>query len=305
MKRQQRGVAMLTAIVLVALATIIAASVAFNNAMTSRRAASVLTFDQALLYVGGAEAVAAYALSEDRGNTDDGSENWARPYGPLEIVPGVWLEARIEDSTGRFNLNSLVDSNGDRDEEAIKIFERLLELLNLEPKWASMFADWIDKDLEPAFPEGGEDTLYSAQDPGYRPPNAPVTSVSELLALPGFNRDRDRYKELLPYVTALPRDASINTCTASGKLLDALTNQKSFSLIDLPKRRETSCFPTKADVANAMGTDPIKDWRYAERSNYFRLRSFVSIGTTEFALYSLLHRDGKKISSVLRTYGAD
>ena len=38
---RQRGVALLTAVVLVALATLTATAIAFNNAMTARRAAAV------------------------------------------------------------------------------------------------------------------------------------------------------------------------------------------------------------------------------------------------------------------------
>ena len=62
--RQQRGVALLVAILLVAFGTIIAAAMAYDNAMTARRAAATFEFDQALLAAEGAEALAAYALQQ-------------------------------------------------------------------------------------------------------------------------------------------------------------------------------------------------------------------------------------------------
>lgn len=300
MRGRQRGVAMLTAIILVALATIIAASVAFNNAMTARRGAAVLTFDQALLYAGGAEAVAAYALTNDGGSADHYGEDWAKPYGPLEIVPGVWLEARIEDPTGRFNINSLIDKDGNTDQKAVDIFVRLLESLDIDRKYAGLFADWIDVDISPNQPDGGEDTLYSARDPGYRPPNAPVTSTTELMALPDF--DRETYDKMKNFVTALPREATINTCTASAEVLNALTGE-SFSQEGLLKSRQNGCFPQTSDLSNVQ--IPVDGWRISQKTDYFVLRSIVSIGTTEFALYSLLQRNGKKVSTILRTYGAD
>ena len=71
----------------------------------------------------------------------------------------------------------------------IQQFTRLLEALQLESKWATLLADWIDADVEPNGFEGGEDTLYLAQNPAYRAPNAPIVSISELLALPGFGID--------------------------------------------------------------------------------------------------------------------
>ena len=64
-RRTQRGVALLTAILLVALATIVASALAYRNAMTARRGAASFAFDQALLFAQGAEALAAYALKQD------------------------------------------------------------------------------------------------------------------------------------------------------------------------------------------------------------------------------------------------
>ena len=51
-RRQQRGVALLTAIVLVAIAAVIATTIAFNSAMTARRAIAVFTVAQALRFTG-------------------------------------------------------------------------------------------------------------------------------------------------------------------------------------------------------------------------------------------------------------
>ena len=59
---RQRGIAMLVAILLVALGTIIAAAVAYESAMTARRSTATLSFDEALLVSEGAEALAAYGL---------------------------------------------------------------------------------------------------------------------------------------------------------------------------------------------------------------------------------------------------
>lgn len=304
--RRQRGVAMLTAIILVALATIVAATIAFNNAMAARRGTAVLTFDQGIVYAQAAEAMAAYVLREDAGQFDDYTENWAQPYGPLEVVPGVWLEARVEDLHGRFNINTVVDQDGVPDPKAIERFEYLLRSLDIEERWASLFADWIDRDLQPA-PDGGEDTLYSAQDPGYRAPNAPVTSTSELLALPGFGPER--YQKLAPYIAALPPGSTVNPCTAPGLVLNALIDEDQFDDESLARSRQNGCFPTKQDLMANRPADISQQLqqRVDDKSRFFRLRSFVSIGTQEFALYSLLLRaqPGGQVLPVQRTYGPD
>ena len=113
--KRERGVALLTAIILVALATIVAAGIAFKNGMTARRTSSAFMFDQAIQYAAATEAMAAYVLREDRknkGSTDDFTEDWARPYGPVELTPGsgIWLEAQLDDAMklyGRLGVTSV------------------------------------------------------------------------------------------------------------------------------------------------------------------------------------------------------
>ena len=63
MPARQRGIALLVAILLVALGTIIAASIAYENAMTARQRRCGSTLDQSVL-VGERprEALAAYGL---------------------------------------------------------------------------------------------------------------------------------------------------------------------------------------------------------------------------------------------------
>lgn len=297
---KQQGVALLTAIILVALTTMIAAAIAFNTAMSARRISSAIDFDVALQLAGGAEALAAWGLSEDSKNAaqeDTAEEPWAQPVGPIEVAPGVQLQAQLIDLQGRFNLNSLVDDTGKKNPKAYDIFKRLLQNLNLEPKWADMVLDWIDKDDLPE-PNGAEDNVYSSETPPYRPPNAPMTSVSELLALKDFGPER--YAKLKDYVAALPRSQTIdstpiNLCTAAGPLIDALMNSQQFTgnPQGLQLLRKGKCFPTQSDVQtqNPAELQEIKDQiGIGTTSQYFRLTSLIRIGTSQFALYSFLQR---------------
>ena len=317
MRRRQRGIAMLVAILLVALATILAAAIGFKSAMAARRGTAALSLDQSVLVAEAAEALAAYALREDikGGKTIDYSgEAWGQPLGPVEVVPGVILEAYVEDATGRFNLNSLVSQGQDGriavDLNALHDLEHLMENLEIEPKWASLIADWIDPDSQP-LPDGAEDSAYAAQDPPYRAPNTYITSPSELLALPGFGRDR--YLKILPYVTALPPGATINTCSAGGVLLDALIGENHREFSDeqrLAKSRENGCFPTKDEFTQSLGADSDAQQRLANRvsqtSEYFRLTSVVTIGSADFNLYSLLQRDANgQVHVLMRSFTPD
>jgi general secretion pathway protein K len=310
---------MMVAILLVAFGTILAAGIAFKSAMAARRSTATLSMDQSLLVAEAAEALAAYALRESKKAAGAGAnaqthvgEAWAQPLGPVEVVPGIVLEAYVQDETARFNLNSLVNDDGVVDPIAVEKLEDLMEQVGIERKWASVFADWIDTDTQP-LPNGAEDSAYAAQDPPYRAPNTVVTSTSELLALPEFGRER--YVKLAPFVTALPRDARINICTASGPLLDSLVEagyrQYSQDPELLAKEREQNgCFPALTAYQQSFSNQ--EDWtqkvqpRVKETSDYFRLTSIVTIGSAEFTLYSLLWREPSgQVRVMMRSFSPD
>jgi general secretion pathway protein K len=332
---RQRGIALLVAIMLVALGTIIAAAIAYENAMTARRSSATFALDESVLVAEAAESLAAFGLREvwrsDRNHTYIG-QGWDKPVGPVEVVPDVMLTASLEDMQGRFNLNNLVKTDGQVDQVQFVAFEQLLASLGIEPKWAGYVVDWIDPDIMPTNPEGAEDSVYLGQTPPYRTANMYITSTSELLALPGFGHDR--YRKLEPFVTALPYGTALNLCTAPGAVLDAyIPGRQEFGLDPegLAKNRQAAgaCFPKLTDYQAAGGGtgggppgQPVGAQRtptpgngggpggdtpsFVEHSNYFKLTSYVTIGTTEFNLYSVLVQDGSgQVRPILRSYTPD
>lgn len=319
--RHERGVALLAAIILVAIATIIAATIAFKSAMSARRGIASLSFEHSVLVAEGAEALAAYALKQDADDggttsTDSYLDQWARPFGPMEIYPGVILEASVEDLQGRFNLNSLVNSELKVDSEAHGEFQRLLLALQLEPEWADKIADWIDADSEASGFQGMEDNGTTSQTPPYRTANTILTSTTELLALPGFGRER--FQKLAPYVAALPPKTALNVCTAPGIVLDALIADGYREYGDaeaLANNRKTGCFPTLEQYYQRLSENrtapgdaeklPSVKPHFVDSSNYFRLTSVITLGGTEFALYSLLSRQGTVIRVAQRSFTPD
>jgi general secretion pathway protein K len=310
-RHAQQGIALITAIVLVAIATVLATSIGFAAVMAARRASASFGSDQALLAAEGAEAMAGYALKQSGATSgiDSPDQAWAQPYGPYPLAAGVTLQfAQIEDQQGKFNINNLADG-GATDPESVQEFQRLLQLIGLEPKWAALMADWIDQDDMPNDPDGAEDSVYLGQTPPYRPPNLPITSISELMALPGFGRER--FNRLAPYISALPPGTQINICTASGVLLDALSAKTEYSgasstLSDL--RSQGGCAPSLAVFNTSLSAQQqsVLARRIGTGSNYFRLRTFITIGTARFSLYSLLYVDGGgQIRPIIRTFGTE
>jgi general secretion pathway protein K len=348
--RQQRGVALIIALILVALATILATKLTFDGFLERRRAIGVMAAEQALHFGLGAEALAADALAQDQqmsASQTTLAAPWAQPTQPLPITPqddpegepiGT-LQGQVEDMQGRFNLNNLArviqgsggantglnvnstnpingNSSGNanngaqapvQDPQPLEQFQRLLIAVGLEPKWAAIARDWIDADDLPGSPDGAEDSIYTSQTPPYRTGNWPMMSPTELMNLPGFGADR--YRKIAPFVTALPTaTAPINICTAPSEVLESLAPSLNgeYGPQVLAAGRKNGCFPDLNTFRTVVGPQALQAiaQRYGTTSNYFRLTTRITLGTTEFTLYSLLLRgNGGKVTPLLRSFG--
>lgn len=298
---RQRGVALIMAVLMVALATILAVSVASEGYMDQRRTSTMTSIDQAYELGLGAEALAAEVLQDDAPKDDNLGEAWATPI-VLPVDEGAGeIKGRLEDLQGRFNLNNLLNPDGSRNDSGVRQFRRLLELLTIDVRYADLTLDWIDADTNTE-PFGAEDSAYAGQSPAHLTPNIPITRTSELMSVVGMKQAD--YEKLEPYVAALPvQDSKLNICTASGYVLDSLNSsliQYSNDLAGLNKSREANgCFPTINDVKTSFAQD--NDFKLLLQDNpdylvqttsYFRASILVTLGTTEVALYSVLQRNG-------------
>jgi general secretion pathway protein K len=318
MKQRQRGVALVMAVLIMALATILATEVGFRGFLDQRRTMNTFSLDQSFEIALGGEAWASDVLRRDKMQSsqhDDFTEEWATPIPPIpldDLGEGAEFEGQLEDMQGRFNLNSLVTYDnsgaGQVDDNAVKRLARLLEVLELETKWAGIIADWIDSDNNPGFPDGAEDPVYTNLSPPYRTANMPITRASELLALPEFGAER--YRKLAPYVTALPAGTSINLCTASPELLDSLVEGSRQFTVGREAGKQTRaqrCFPNKQEFEAGLTPDQKQELGdlVDETSDYFLASIWVTLGTQRFTLYSLLYRaDGaNQVRPILRSYG--
>jgi general secretion pathway protein K len=298
----QRGTALITAMLVVALATAIAASLTWDLFLDQRRAFSRVAVDQGLMVSLGGEAWAKKILRDDAqdNQVDHPGESWATQIPPLPIEGGQ-IQGRMLDLNGRFNLNNLIDAAGATDPVAVEGFRRLLLVLELDGRLADRLADWIDLDIEPNFPDGAEDSDYLSRTPPFRAANRPITSVSEImLVYPEFGQAA--YNRLRPFITALPRGTRLNINTASPEVL--LTASESLG----PTEAQRIAFDrpeTGWDSIEQLGDMIPVDARGAlgVTSNWFRLSLRVDIGTQRFTMYSLLHRDAAgSVATVIRSF---
>jgi general secretion pathway protein K len=300
---RQRGVALITAIVLVAIATVLAVHIGTRAALDLRRTTGLAALDQGWQVALGAEAWAAEVLKEDDADADHLAEAWAQPLPPLPVDGGE-VRGALEDMQGRFNLNNLITSEREVNPKQVAIFQQLLLRVGAQERWAGMMADWLDADSVPQIPEGAEDGTYLSQNPPYRAANVLVTSTTEMMALPGMTRDE--FERIRPYVAALPVGTRINLCTAKAPVLAALfQGGTDFGDAELlASNRKDGCFPLKENLTNEPSFNDVKDF-VDQKSDWFRAVTAVHIGTSEFTLYSLLYRNGPAIRTVLRSTGTE
>ncbi|MGB5625074.1 MAG: type II secretion system minor pseudopilin GspK [Woeseiaceae bacterium] len=305
---RKRGVALITAMLITALAGSVAAGLSWDNALDVRRTMVMLYRDQAIQVAVGSEGWVRSILRDDQASStnDHLGEIWATeiPALPLdtEAVQGE-IYGQIQDLQGRFNINNLLDSNGEIDQPSFEQYERLLAALALDVRLAGITADWLDADQTERIPDGAEDPLYSALTPPYRTANQRITNITELAALDGM--DRASFEILSPHVTALPERTPINVNTASLVVLQSLgPNIRETDAEGLIALREDGGFVDYAGVFAPLVDAGLQNW-ISETSSYFQLKAVVQIDTVRISLFTVLHRDPNSpdVTPILRSLG--
>ena len=228
MRFRQQGVALVTALLVVAIATVAAASMATRQQMDIRRTGGLLHSEQAYAYSLGAESWAQVVLARDKRDSkiDTLYEDWSTQP-PVSVVEGGSIIGRILDMQGRFNLNNPVDGNGAADKDAIARYKRLLHRLDLDEALADPLVDWIDGNINVLFPDGAEDEAYLGAPTPYRAANRLLVDISELRLVKGY--EPDIIEQLRPFVAALPEVTALNVNTAGAEVLSTVAGNMSLA----------------------------------------------------------------------------
>ena len=253
--RTERGVAVVTAVLVVAVAASAAAYMLAQQSATLNQTALVASRAQADQYAQAGLDWARGVLAEDArsGPVDSLAEPWARPLAGLPVERAV-VSGAIADLQGRFNLNNLA-KDGRRSEADVKILVRLLESLGLDPALADAVVDWVDADQEVSGNGGAEDSYYLSLPQPRRAANRPIAQVEELYAIRGF--DAAAVAKLRPYVTALPSRTTVNANTAPAMVLGAILPELSRDEIRaLVASRDAKPFRDRADIRERASKAP-------------------------------------------------
>lgn len=339
-RNQQQGAALIVALLVFAVAAALMAGLGRDFALQLQRGSNATLREQGWAYLRGAEALAATALRLDADQDarrdeprDDLTELWATRDRAYPLPEGGWLNGRLEDLQGRFNINSLAygaastatDGNSDPGSDVAsqsfsieqQLLIRLLQTFD-EPRLSQSDAialteaitDFIDADDQPRF-RGGEDALYQSMVPAYRPANQPLASVSELRAVKGVTPEL--YRALAPLVTVWPpQGGKLNIQTAPLALLRSLNVDGSLDplplavgqrFIDLRVGGELTFDRMLSDPVFSDGSTAALRELLVEYSDWFLLSAGVEIADREMRLYSVLERKGRRIASRFRSQG--
>jgi general secretion pathway protein K len=290
-RRPQRGVALITALLVVAIATVAAVTMASRQQLDIRRTAGLLHGEQAWAYALGAENWARVVLRRDARNNriDTLEEDWSTQP-PVSFVEGGSIVGRLIDLQGRFNLNNLVQQNGAVDAKALVFYKRLLRRLDLDERLADALVDWIDPDINVRFPDGAEDETYLLVDPPYRTANRPLVDSSELRLVRGYTAEV--VAALQAHVVALPTHTAINVNTADATVLSAVA--EGLSQVDGEALVEARGEGFK-DLAGFLSQAPLAGKRVEAdlldvRTDWFLLLTEINIGQARVRLASRILR---------------
>lgn len=246
----QRGVALLTILLLVVSITVVAGAMLASQKIAIRRSGLLFEQNQLLQDINAGQQLAVTLIRADAklNVTDSAQDIWAQPIPPYTLG-GHSIGIELRDEGSRFNINNLYH-NGAVDTAALAVFQRLLTQLNLEPDIAVAVLDYQDADSE-VYQDGGDESVVYAQQSNrgaaQNLPNQALLSTDQLAEVKGI--DSQVLATLRPYITAVPYYLPININTASPVLLAALVEgASSQQMQSIAELRAKQAFSSIDDV---------------------------------------------------------
>ncbi len=326
MKSAQRGVALITILLITALAAAIVMAMLSRHHLSIEKTRQVVLGEQLLAYARAGEAFAVARIMADFAERDSQAplvdslgEPWAEPFEPLTIDDGA-VRVQIRDLQARLNLNNIgagfpppgqdpeeADaategqtpertaaargrSNGSARGEYDAPLARLLELVGVDADLIGVIKDWLDADSELSDPFGGEDSDYLLAEPPRRVANAPLLDTTELLAMREV-RARD-FLALADYVAALPEPTPVNVNTVGAVVLralggDVVSEAAATSATDGDRDYQRVAEFFEQRIPDMLGRETL----FSVYSSFFEVEVEATLHTRHAYLRSLIYRN--------------
>jgi general secretion pathway protein K len=281
---RQQGVAVIMVLLIVAIATSMAAYMAMQQSLWQRQVESQFERGQARqLGAAGMDWARAVLAEDARGNNvDHEKEIWTLRL-PAIPVEGGEVIGSIEDRQGLFNLNNVVTNMAQ--------FQRLLAMLGLPSDLAPSLADWMDSDSEQQA-GGAEDGYYLALAQPYRTSGRALVELGELARIKGF--DSRTIESLRAFVSVLPAARTpVNVNFAPAEVLVAVIEGMSLSDARLlVQQRQGLPYKDVADFKQRLphGGITVVDSDISVKSDFFWVTGRASVGQSQVVTQALLQR---------------
>jgi general secretion pathway protein K len=293
--QRQRGIALITVILIVALTTTVASFVAWRQQVWTRQVENLRDAAQSESVARAGIDWAGAILVEDRrkSQVDHLGEAWNERV-VLPVERGQ-VAGGMSDQQARFNLNNLVrGSPAQASGHDIAAFQRLLTTLELPTHLTDALVDWLDTDSEHYGADGAEDPYYLALPEAHFAANRSLIDLAELLMVRGF--DQAIVDKLAPHVCVLPMPTAVNVNTASAEVLSAVIPGLNLNdAIQLVEARgegsqTLAAFRTKLDAAQALG---LQESQLSVASDFFQVELDVEFGRVRQRYLALYQRQGQ------------
>jgi general secretion pathway protein K len=304
--RRQRGVAVITALLLTTLAVAIVANLFWQQQVQVRSMENQRLQLQTKWILRGALDWATLVLQSGMNNMYTSLDQpWATPlaetrldqYIERERVAGETFDATlsggITDACSRYNLRNLAE-NGVPDEGQVELFKRLLSNLQLDQGLGLRAARFVasGQPLQATQGQDGQAQGGTVQPAARTGTPMPILQVDDLLAVTGFTPavvDR-----LRPFVTVLPGKTKVNVNTADAEVLAAVANLSVSEANTLMVRRKQAAwidygkFTAETDAqrgGRAMAPDSADI-----RCDYFLVNSRIRLDRAALDAEALMNR---------------
>lgn len=325
--KQQKGVALIVVLLIVAMVAIIATNINSRNQLSMRRTLNLAQYDQAYWYALSAEELTKKVLKQDLDDSEGRvhlQQYWAQADVVFPAEHGE-IGGKISDMRACFNLNALsVDTKGELDDSgqpklplAAIQYKGLLVALGMDEFSAERLThtlkDYLDEDTT-ASPFGAEDAEYESRNVPYRAANTLMNHRSELRAVMGYSQDI--YLKLLPYICAIPGNdqqlLNVNTVKVeqaallAGMFDDKMSVSEAESIIN---QRPGDGFETIEDfkdnssVVSLLSANAALGSSFVVESKYFLLEAGAKVDTATFRLETVMKAEGSNFDILTRQFG--
>jgi general secretion pathway protein K len=300
-RRKQQGAAVLLALFVAALATMIVSALFYRQFVLLRTIENQQLMAQSRLLLRGALDWGRAILREDanRSSYDALSEPWAQPLAETRLdqlgetsvlAAQASIAGSMEDAQSRLNLRNLIDK-GEIVESELEALRQLCTLLQVPAQTAELIAQRMQLALPSnVVDDGGRAPDSAGVGSTVRP--IPLMLPQDLLSIPGISAEAAQ--RLAPYIVVLDERTPVNVNTARPEVIAARVPEMSLSDARalVAERERISYFNNVGEVRTRLGAkaNGVGEADIATASRFFFVRGEVKLDRAVTRMEALVRR---------------